>query len=320
MQQKNIVVLILAVKERVRMKLIKKCLQVLLLMMGFPLLVITDVNALSENNKDALKALYVDFDTSMHLGYSPEDFVKYIKIKPQRADIPYLKDLYETNNFLKKIEQLQETTITSTIKIPKIIHQIWLGSAFPEQYKKYQESWLRIHPDWEYRLWTDADLVAFKLVNQEAFDKGRTWAEKANIFRYEIIERFGGVYVDTDFEALQPLDIIHENYEFYAGITAINRIGLINNAIIGAIPHHPILKKCIADIDTKKYGQDQMRSTGTIYFSYTTVGLCRDNPDFNVGAVLILPPTYLYPSSDFLLPSSFAIHYFAEKWNGFGKK
>ena len=33
-------------------------------------------------------------------------------------------------------------------RIPKIIHQIWLGSPLPERYKQWQRTWTDNHPDW----------------------------------------------------------------------------------------------------------------------------------------------------------------------------
>ncbi len=294
----------------------------------YGLLASINISAFSDLEKATIRKLYIDFDTSMQHGFLPHEYATKLSRKQQREDIPFLRELYATNNFLKKLENLKSNNPTISRKIPKIIHQIWLGSPFPECYKKYQESWQKLHPDWEYHLWTDTDVADFKLINQKTFNTGRTWAEKANVFRYEILERFGGVYVDTDFEALQPLDILHDFYEFYAGIATINRMTLINNAIIGAIPHHPILQSCIANLNKKTYGNDQMSATGTIFFSNIVLDACRNNPNINLSTLGILPPTYLYPApfagdkaavAKYLAPSSLAVHYWATKWQGVDK-
>ena len=42
--------------------------------------------------------------------------------------------------------------------IPKIIHQTWKTKEVPEKWKKSQEEWQRLHPDWLYILWTDEDI------------------------------------------------------------------------------------------------------------------------------------------------------------------
>ena len=40
--------------------------------------------------------------------------------------------------------------------------------------------------------------------DRSLFDRAETYAQKADIARYEVVHRFGGVYVDTDMECLRP--------------------------------------------------------------------------------------------------------------------
>jgi len=72
------------------------------------------------------------------------------------------------------------------VLIPKIIHQIWLGSPLPEKYKQLQKSWLKYHPDWHYYLWTEKEIAAFGLTNQALYDATSNYGEKSDIARYEI--------------------------------------------------------------------------------------------------------------------------------------
>jgi inositol phosphorylceramide mannosyltransferase catalytic subunit len=267
---------------------------------------------------------FIDFEASLSAGLRPDSLQNMILQKPQAAYVPVLRKLYETNNFLTKQGKppLQQT-------IPRIIHQIWLGSPLPSRYKKFQESWVKHHPGWEYRLWTDADVPSLQLINQKAFDAGRTYAEKANILRYEILERFGGMYVDTDFECLQPFDVFHDYYEFYTGMVSANRETLINNALIATIPHHPILKECVENIGKTDLGDRQMCKNGTIYFGHIVVQACQ-KPTFDTTRIIVLPPTYFYPwpqehgvskeAHHYFLPSSFAVHYWDCTWSSYRKR
>jgi len=44
-------------------------------------------------------------------------------------------------------------------KIPKIIHQTWKSrSDLPETFRTWMSSWLEHNADWQYWLWTDADI------------------------------------------------------------------------------------------------------------------------------------------------------------------
>jgi len=284
--------------------------------------IISGISGISGTAQDDLQnnlvTSYINFDESLRTGFSDQEFITMVANKQQKNALEFLKKLYEQNSFLTKLGQQKITP-----GIPRIIHQIWLGSELPERYKKFQESWKKYHPTWEYKLWTDADVKAFKLINQKAYDKGKNYAEKANVFRYEILERFGGVYVDTDFECFRPFDILHDFYEFYTGMATINRITLINNGLIASIPGHPILKTCIKNINKTNYGFGQMGRNGTIYFGYMVVQACENNVTFDLSKVLILPPTYMYPwpgvgshkpFQEYILDSSFAVHYWDGSW------
>src|SRR5580692_8344238 len=44
--------------------------------------------------------------------------------------------------------------------IAQVIHQLWSGTDPPDRYRAFRETWERLHPDWEMRLWTEADISA----------------------------------------------------------------------------------------------------------------------------------------------------------------
>ena len=43
--------------------------------------------------------------------------------------------------------------------IPPILHQTWKERRSPRSLFRYVESWKRLHPGWQFELWTDADLA-----------------------------------------------------------------------------------------------------------------------------------------------------------------
>ena len=53
------------------------------------------------------------------------------------------------------------------------------------------------------------------LRNQDLFDAAEHPAQRADLARFEILLRFGGVYVDTDFEALAPIQARLEDVECF---------------------------------------------------------------------------------------------------------
>ncbi len=256
-----------------------------------------------------LGQLHVSFDDSMQID-------KYRSVLSSHWGpemIAFFQQLYEKNNFLQVIAEKQT-------KIPKIIHQIWLGSPFPEKYKKFQESWKKHHPNWVYRLWTDKDIPAFKLQNQRLYDKATNYGEKSDILRYEILYRYGGLYIDTDFECLHPLDILHHCYDFYIGIQPLDtNIVQLGIGLIGVVPKHGLLKKAIESLPKHAHIPQIIAKTGPLFFTK----LFFENSLQVPGLTIALPSTYFYPcgytqdpkkAALWQRPESFAIHHWEGSW------
>jgi len=130
--------------------------------------------------------------------------------------------------------------------IPKIIHFIWVGSNLPEPYAQNIEDWKSKNPDFEITVWDDAKVNDFKptMKNAELFDAAPRFGGKSDILRYEILKRYGGLYVDTDFVCTSDFSALHDRHAFYAGI-CLERPVQLNNGIMAAAPNHPILDLCI---------------------------------------------------------------------------
>lgn len=130
--------------------------------------------------------------------------------------------------------------------IPKIIHQIWIGDAqIPAQYLQYIDSWKKHHPDWEYRLWTDENMI--QLQNQSFYDATSNVRQKADIARYELLYQFGGVYVDVDMECFKNIEPLLDKVEFFVG-TEDNYY--FSNELMGCIPEHELMCELIEGIPT----------------------------------------------------------------------
>lgn len=139
--------------------------------------------------------------------------------------------------------------------IPRVIHQIWLGPKRPPWYT--METCRMTNPDWLYVVWTEDNLPP--MVNRRVFDAfGRTYCGKADILRYEVLFRFGGVYVDADQLCLRSFDdLLGAEDAFFAGYQYFGNPDLdddrrgstvISNAVIGASAAHPIIEQVISDI------------------------------------------------------------------------
>ncbi|NUS88872.1 MAG: glycosyltransferase [Streptomyces sp.] len=138
--------------------------------------------------------------------------------------------------------------------IPHLIHQTWKNEDVPHEWRDWSESWRRHHPDWEYRLWTDADNRAFLEEHYAWFlpvyDGYREPIKRADAIRYFLLDHFGGLYVDLDFECLRPMTGLFAGKELVLGLEpeahtrlpVSRRSGMrriVCNALMASRPGHP---------------------------------------------------------------------------------
>ena len=186
----------------------------------------------------------------------------------------------------------------STTCIPKIIHQIWIGGRLPLSYRPWTNSWKRLNEGWEYRLWDAKEIIALGLKNEEAFRLSRSVGARSDIARYEILERFGGVYADTDFECVRPIQEIAGRCSFFAAlIFAVTPV--ISNGLIGTRARHPLLQEAVrglgAPVRTKD-GMEVLNLTGPGFWSR----LLFEHRDLLGDSDTIFPSSYFFPVPNFV--------------------
>lgn len=236
---------------------------------------------------------YISFDRSMQMSKYTQSISNTKKgVGVDGVDLYLaLRKLYAKNN-LSKIKP------SETLRIPKIIHVIWINGkiqdcSVPKELKKYIDTWKDMHPDWEYKLWTDADVEKIKLHNQDLYDDAKNFGMKSDILRYEIVYKYGGVYVDTDLECLKPLDRLHYTYDFYIGTEPLDsRFLQIGSAILGARPGHPVLKHIIQTMRTSyKKHKGAPDQTGPKHFTRAFFDII----DTLGPNDIVFPCSYFYP-------------------------
>lgn len=132
--------------------------------------------------------------------------------------------------------------------IPKTLHLIWIGpKAPPKQLVSWTRDFAESHRDWAVRVWRDKDIDAMNLVNRDAYGNMKEWCGKADIARYEILFRHGGLYVDADSQWLG-----RHPHPFTGNFNVFREDnGLLANGVIASVPGHPILRALIDSIRTK---------------------------------------------------------------------
>lgn len=139
------------------------------------------------------------------------------------------------------------------MKIPKILHFIWVGpNPIPKHIANYVYRWRDMYPDWEILLWNDNNLPP--MMNQEIYDKVDTYAGKSDVLRYELLNRYGGVYVDMDYYPLKDITPLIEDVDFFCNRDDENWKApgdqifcphYLNPALMGCVPGHPLIRKLV---------------------------------------------------------------------------
>ncbi len=186
--------------------------------------------------------------------------------------------------------------------IPRVFHQIWLGpDRLPDEYARYQQTWLDHHPDWQLHLWTE-DNLPHPLRRPEAAEKLRVPAERANILRLELLWRHGGVYLDTDFECLRSIEPLIDQAELFISLA---KPGRVNNALMGSIPNHPLLDHALEQIQPRQYYGHDKAATGVLFLDTLLLG--RDDVTF-------VEPDLVHPRTAEARARAYAIHHMARSW------
>lgn len=177
-------------------------------------------------------------------------------------------------------------------RIPKILHQIWLGRSIPQHiFDRIKITQENLPTDWSYKLWTDADLNTFNDFNQfENFYKTPNLGQRSDLLRIYILWKYGGVYCDTDFILVNFFEELLD-LDFFGGLV-YDDVPNISNSVLGSSPGSFFINE-LRYLDAPigwKDGMDIINSTGQglitrKYFRYKE----------QLENTVILPNTFLYP-------------------------
>lgn len=133
--------------------------------------------------------------------------------------------------------------------IPKIIYQTWKTKKLSINCQLVRNNIQKLNPDYEMILYDDNDIDNFIKNNFDNFvyncySKLNVGAAKADLWRYCILYKYGGIYLDIDSEILKTLDDLIKE-EDSCIITREGNKGFFNNWIMICEKEHPVLKKTI---------------------------------------------------------------------------
>ncbi len=250
--------------------------------------------------------VYVGFDESVGAERIGKKYFQSHELDQKRYELcSHLWGKEATKSYPFNTKNPAENVVS---KIPKIIHQVWLKeAALPKHFKRYRTSWKDKHPDWQYRLWTQESLSELPQDIQELIKIADNSYEKEDLVRAAVLYKFGGLFVDFEFECLKAVDDFHAHYDFYTVLEPpllqphFDRVLQIGTGLVGAIPTHPIIKKWQEEMRLRLQRKSLAFVTvkeKNLWATYASFGdvveevIARDPLN-----CVVLPPTYAYPIS-----------------------
>lgn len=212
--------------------------------------------------------------------------------------------------------------------IPKVIHYCWLSDdPVPPRLQACIDSWRRVMPDYEIRLWNFHRFPRGKSRwVDEAFDS-KKYAFAADYIRAYALFHEGGIYFDSDVEAVRPFDsLLQAPYLLCRECGS----GLIEAAAMASEPGHPLMGALVQYYDSRTFRRadgtlDTLGMPAVVERIIGDLGMRRHDADditaYNdePGVLNVLPYDYFSPINIENMEMrrtarTYCIHHFAGSW------
>lgn len=204
-------------------------------------------------------------------------------------------------------DRLKWSRVNGPQLIPKTIHMIWMEGNNP--YYSNVQRWADLHPDWEVMVWTKEEFKAASWKLGPMIERSMNPAQASMLWRWELISKFGGVYVDCDVEPIKNLEPLLRGSAGFIGAEDSNNFC---QAIFGAVAHEPFTNAVVEALaerfsDTDK---DLPRTCGS---HFLTPLVLEKGVHWRTFGPEVFYPTH-WDGSKTLTPAAYANHLWAGSW------
>lgn len=225
--------------------------------------VIEDVRGLVEyvDNKSVL-----DFVLFINSPFYGPEIVDQLDLIPQLDQMECFLQIL-IRNTIEKNEEFEFTN--GPVIIPKKINYIWLGgNPLPIEFERNIDSWKRFNPEYEIIEWNESNTVMDSCDYIKEAYKAKAWGFVSNYLRLKIIFEEGGIYLDTDVEAIGSFDKLLKDKAFF-NMGCSDRIN--NGCGFGAEKKSAIVKRMLDEYENShfldKNGTPKMKQGHTFLHS-----------------------------------------------------
>ena len=138
--------------------------------------------------------------------------------------------------------------------IPHIIHLCWFGKGkYPKLAERCIESWKKYLPNYKIMVWNEDSFNVDLCEYTKTAYREKKWAFISDYVRLYALEKYGGVYMDTDLEVIRDFSELLEKNDF---VSSTLEGGLITAGFIASIPCHPYIVALKKKYDTGYFKRD----------------------------------------------------------------
>ena len=223
--------------------------------------------------------------------------------------------------------------------IPKIIHYCWIGGKpLTPLAQKCVDSWRRVMPDYEIKRWDESNYDFQKNKFMANAYKQKKWGFVPDYARLDIIYNYGGIYFDTDVEALKPFDEFLK-YPAFCGFESEHFINFGHG--FGAEKGNKIIKNLMLPYENMNFNlSDEIIKIGLLHtkmdvkdlaskglppspflqtqYLVKNLGLIQNNTNQTLDGIEVFPSIYFCPRDEYNTPikteTAYSIHHFAGSW------
>ena len=207
--------------------------------------------------------------------------------------------------------------------IPKIIHFVWLGeNPKPSLVLKCIETWKRYCPDYKIMEWNDE---AVRDIDNTYFLETlrlKKYAFASDYIRLYALNKYGGLYFDSDLELTNNLDPFLSS-DFFTGFEKYEETFSPVTALMGSVPNGKLINELLSYYDNRSFidedGEPILIPNTKVISNYITNNLKIPVCDTDaLKGIKIDENSKIYPYFYFCTPKlgerNFSIHHFSGSW------
>jgi FkbM family methyltransferase len=184
-------------------------------------------------------------------------------------------------------------------------------------------SWKIHHPNFRIKEWNEnnSPITENKFISQ-AF-KTKNWAFVSDYVRFWVLQKYGGIYLDTDMYILKSLEPLCSERCFLGS----ERTEYVSCGIIGAISGHWYLKECLDVYETIHFNEKTKHPSSPVVITniLKDKGCIFKDKKLKFEDISIYPPSFFYPlnfkhnkneiEEAFKGTKAFSVHLWAASWH-----